>query len=254
MVELLSQLFAAVLGLGASQHAAEQRGVEALGRIEAALDLAHGHLVLGRRAEQAESAGHFAELVVRIRSATTAGNTRSHVRLTACSSSSSSVHRGIIATAAAAAATAATTVAAAATAHRRAVHRTDRDSNVVAVHVGLGERRLAIVTARVRATQLGLVLLVLLVLHHLMLVSSAHGHVGVHIMMWMRSVEISVGVWCLKCIRLVSGEVGVKELMLLLLLLGLMGLLLLMLLLRMHVMHVMKSCVVRVEEVMLLLL
>lgn len=65
LLELFAQLPAAVLALGAPQDAAQQRRVQALGRREAPLDLAHGHLVLRRRREQRQSAGHRAEGVGR---------------------------------------------------------------------------------------------------------------------------------------------------------------------------------------------
>ena len=59
VVELLAQLLAAVLALGAAQHAAQQRRVQALGRAQAPLDLAHRHLVLGGAAEEGEAAGYL---------------------------------------------------------------------------------------------------------------------------------------------------------------------------------------------------
>ena len=62
-LELLAQHAAAVLGLGAAQYAAEQRRVQALGRREATLHLAHRHLVLGVGAEEREAARHMAEYV-----------------------------------------------------------------------------------------------------------------------------------------------------------------------------------------------
>lgn len=65
LFQLFAQLPSAVLALGATQHAAQQRRVQALGRRQTALNLANGHLVLGRRREQRQAARHRAERVGR---------------------------------------------------------------------------------------------------------------------------------------------------------------------------------------------
>lgn len=63
--QFFAQLPAAVFALRSAQNAAKKRGIETLGRREAPLHLANGHLVLGRRREQREPAGHRAKGVRR---------------------------------------------------------------------------------------------------------------------------------------------------------------------------------------------